>query len=184
VEQADRGSGENSSDASLRLPRISSVRAIPTSGISSQWRCATSNEELQSAFLQRYSPDATIKSFLRPPAIITGGTAVSSAAGPDAPIYMKLFEPKFVMSSNEEPTLTAALAANTVLAVRSNGGQVTAIGGNDVQGYTFQYVDGRSTGTVTMTPVHAANEDYWPLRSGELVATVKVTIDETWVKSR
>jgi hypothetical protein len=50
----------------------------------------------------------------------------------------------------------------------------------DVEGFTLWYVDGRSMGKVTMTPVHALEGAHWP-RSGEVLGGM-VTIDETWAK--
>jgi hypothetical protein len=141
--------------------------------------------ERKSAFLQSYSPDETIKAFLAPDGIISRGGADEGVAGLDKPKYKKVFESRFVMPCDDGPKLTVALAHNTALAITSNGGQVFLTTGNDVQGFTLGYVDGRSIGTVVMTPVHAAEAKFhWPLRSGQILGTVKVTVDETWAKSR
>jgi hypothetical protein len=144
-------------------------------------RVVYATPERQSAFLRNYSPNDTLKVSLASPETVGGGNNTSSESGPDAPKYKKVFEPRFAMPCDDGPRLTAALAHNSALAITNNGGHVAAIDGNDVEGFTLWYVDGRSTGKVTMTPVHAVEGAHWP-RSGEVLATVKVTIDETWAK--
>ena len=160
-----------------------------------QHRLVYPTPERQSTFLRTYNPQTTIKEFLGSRPVPTSGGADGSEGGNGAATYNKMFEAQFPLRPDDRQALTNALAQQIVADLRDSGGSIVEQRGNDADGFTFKYVEGKSTGTVTLKPLRKLDEDElaslnpvgskslpWWVNPGEVPVEFTVSVKETWTR--
>jgi hypothetical protein len=116
--------------------------------------------ERESAFLKNYTLDATIKPFVSPRWISSIGSGDSAGAGNRAAHYDKEFEARFAMRSDDRQALMTALAQNIATEIGKSGGRIIAESGDTSEGFRFEYAEGRSKGTILLSPVQRLDPDH------------------------
>jgi len=82
----------------------------------------------------------------------------------------------------------AALVESITSQLNSAGAQIGAETGDAAEGFQFDYVTGKSRGTIRIDPLKDTNEPqearaYGQLCPGEVPVSVSIRIEEKWIKS-
>jgi hypothetical protein len=107
-----------------------------------------------------------------------------------------VFELRFATSADDRQALLTALNTDIASRLQTSGAWLYGKTGNDADGYTFKYLDGRSVGTLTITPPHHLDEDHLGsphghgpakeslqfLSPGEIPIGFTISAEEKWTK--
>ncbi len=160
----------------------------------SNMRLVYATPERRSTFLNDYSPESVIKPFTSTRWISDLGTGEGAAAGDGAANYTKMFEARFAMRSGDTQVLSAALAEGIIDELQKSGGRLVEQTRDDAGGFHFKYAEGRSAGTLTLTPVRRLDPDHLGgpngvgpkkesllfLQADEIPVEFSVSVEETW----
>ncbi|MGA9510558.1 MAG: hypothetical protein WBV55_18200 [Candidatus Sulfotelmatobacter sp.] len=144
--------------------------------------------EMRSAFLQSYTLAPVLDRFTCTKHPYGGGDGFGSGAGYGFATHEREFHHFFVMKSSERAALMAALFESVASQLNSAGAQISAETGEAAAGFHFDYVIGKSRGTVSIDPLEKTNpaqtEEAYRLMCPDSVSVlVNVRIEEKWIKS-
>jgi hypothetical protein len=140
--------------------------------------------ETQSAFLKGYSPASTIARFS-----IEGSGAQQSApggssAGRRCAFHEKEFISLFVIASGNSAPLMADVERDIKSNLAQQNAQVIGEVGSPPGGFQFDYVVGRSKGTVIVDPIVVVDPTLvagpYGIAPGETAVKLRIRLSETW----
>ena len=159
-------------------------------------RTVYATPERESAFLKNYTLDPVLKPYVSPRWILLMNKSDSGGAGYGAAHFYKTFEVRFAMFSVDRQTFMLTLTQNIAMSLEDSGMRILENTGNDAEGFHFKYGDGKSVGTVTVTPVRQLDENHLGgahgsgprkeslrfLQPGEIPVEFTISANETWTK--
>jgi hypothetical protein len=136
----------------------------------------------QSAFLNSYSPASTISRFRIEGSGAQESAPGSSSAGRGCAFHDKEFRSLFVIGSEDEATVMADMERDIKSNVARYGARVVAETGRAPGRFQFDYVAGKSKGSVVVDPI-VSLVDPSGLPPGEVAIELGIQITETWYKA-
>lgn len=152
----------------------------------SQPRLVSPTPETESAFLKTYTPNKVIDRF-KAAGFSEESVGTSSGADRGFAAHEKDFEPTLVIHTTDSVALVQALRDDFTSSLVAQGGQVVALSGNPVDGFTIKYALGKSEGTFDVGPLRslpASSLQAGESGSGKVTVSLRIRIAEKWFKSR
>jgi len=143
--------------------------------------------EMQTRFLQSYTPDQTIDRFRN--SMYSSGEigSTGAAAGRGFATHERNFDYSIVVQYADCTNLMAALDKEMAFQLTSRGAQVMSHARNDVEGIHLRYVAGKVAGAVIIKPPELISnpERFFrrPLGPGEIAVRMQIRIEETWFRA-
>jgi hypothetical protein len=138
--------------------------------------------ETESAFLKSYTPEKVTK----PPLIenwgYSTGHGMSAGAGRDSVSHKGFFESQVVLRPEQWEPLMNALRDDASRQLANSGAEVLSQGGDPRDGFHFDYKLGRSSGSLTISPLkpNAGVQRNHSLPKGMEDVTVRIEQTERW----
>jgi hypothetical protein len=153
-----------------------------------QARMTYATPETQSPFLRSATLTPVLNRFSSTKYPSRGSDSSSSGAGYGFATHDREFHHYFAIKSSEREALMAALVESITSQLNSAGAQIGAETGDAAEGFQFDYVTGKSRGTIRIDPLKDTNEPqearaYGQLCPGEVPVSVSIRIEEKWIKS-
>lgn len=136
----------------------------------------------QSAFIQRYSPQAVIDSFADRRFNAQNSSGFGSAAGTKFVSNDRDINPTFVVHSEQEASLMVALDRDLLAQLTLNKAEILSQSGDSDRGFRFTYRLDSNLGSAIIQPLVAKSESLsgTPLPVGMLGVTPRIVIREKW----
>ena len=177
---------------------VGGLLSLIAAAVISEARMVYATPERRSAFLKTYTPDAVVKPFTSPRWSADFGSSDVSEAGQGRAEFKKMFDARMAIRSEDRKALTAALSQDIINELSNSGGWVYEKKGDANVGHRFKYVAGKSTGTISLTPVQQLDPDHLGglygdgpkkeslqfLHPDEVPVEFTISIEETWTRGR
>jgi hypothetical protein len=143
----------------------------------------------KSAFLKNYSPNTVIEQFQCKNEGAQQTNSASEGAGREFVSHESVFEPLFVIKSEDWMPLMVALDHDLSSQLSRQGAEILSETGDPREGYRIQYQADKSVGEVALEPprlisVASLSGPRAILPDDEQAVDLRITIHEKWFKSK
>jgi len=130
-----------------------------------------------------YNPEQVIKEFRYEGEGHSGGNSEGALHLIKSMRQNRDFTPRFTMQADREPELLNALRNDILFRMRNAGMKVVATHDEADGAFTYKYVFGSSTGSITVqAPAHEVTVRRYPVPSGLDDVVLNIALEETWTR--
>ena len=150
--------------------------------VADHFRLTYPSPEMESSFIQNYTPKTVIDSFKDPGFGYGEGGGTGTGAGRNFVTHQREFDEHFTMHSDQEDALNNSLADDLSTQLTADGAQILSRTGEPGSVVVVEYKLDRSLGTVTLSPLvpDKGVRRNTPLPEGMADVIARVAITDKW----